>query len=318
MNSQNEENRDMRRPKITIVGSGNVGATAAHLCALKKLGDIVLLDIIEGVPQGKALDMLESSPVDIFDARLVGAQDYAASKDSDVVVITAGIPRKPGMSRDDLITTNANIVGSVTDQVVRFSPNAFLIVVSNPLDAMVYLAFKKSGLPKQRVMGMAGVLDTARFRAFIAMDLDVSVQDVSTLVLGGHGDQMVPLPRFTTVGGIPLTALLSKERIDALVQRTRDGGAEITNLLKTSAYYAPGAAVAEMVEAVVRDRKRILPAAALCEREYGVGGYFVGVPIKLGGNGVEHIYELDLSAEEKAAFDKSVVHVKSLVAVLKL
>lgn len=308
----------MKRPKITIVGAGNVGATAAHICAMKRLGDVVLVDIVEGVPQGKALDMFESSPVDLFDSRLAGAQDYAASKDSDVVVITAGVPRKPGMSRDDLIATNAKIVSEVIDQVVKYSPKAHLIVVSNPLDAMVYLAYKRSGLPKERVTGMAGVLDTARFRAFLAMELDVSVQDVCTLVLGGHGDQMVPLPRFTTIGGIPLTSLLAKERIDAIVQRTRDGGAEITNLLKTSAYYAPGAAVAEMVEAIVRDRKRILPAAALCEAEYGVGGYFVGVPIKLGGNGVERIYVLDLADDERAAFDKSVAHVKSLISAMKL
>jgi malate dehydrogenase len=306
----------MQRAKITIVGAGNVGATAAHLCALRQLGDVVLIDIVQGVPQGKALDIFESSPVDGFDSRLAGDQSYEQSKNSDVVVITAGIPRKPGMSRDDLIATNAKIVGGVTEQVVRFSPNAVLIVVSNPLDAMVYLAFKKSGLPKSRVMGMAGVLDTARFRSFLAAELDVSVRDVCTMVLGGHGDQMVPLPRYTTIGGIPLPSLLSSERIEAIVQRTRDGGAEITKLLGTSAYYAPGAAIAEMVEAIVQDRKRILPVAAYCESEYGVGGYFVGVPAKLGVGGVEKIYELDLTPQEKTAFDQSVAHVKSLVAAL--
>jgi malate dehydrogenase len=306
----------MKRPKVTIVGAGNVGASAAHLCAFKQLGDVVLVDIVEGVPQGKALDLFESSPVDGFDSRLVGTQSYEQTKGSDVVVITAGIPRKPGMSRDDLIATNAKIVGEVTDRVVENSPDAVLIVVSNPLDAMVYLAHKKSGFPKNRVMGMAGVLDTARFRAFIAEELDVSVCDVNAFVLGGHGDQMVPLPRYTTVGGIPLPALLGAERIEALVQRTRDGGAEITKLLGTSAYYAPAAAIAEMVDAVVHDRKRILPAAAFCDKEYGVGGYFVGVPAKIGGAGVEQIFEIDFTDAEKKAFQASVEHVKTLVASL--
>jgi malate dehydrogenase len=307
----------MKRPKITIVGAGNVGETAAHLCALKQLGDVVLVDIVPGVPQGKALDLFESSPVDRFDSNLVGTQDYADTKDSDVVVITAGIPRKPGMSRDDLIATNAKIVGDVTDQVVKYSPNSVLIVVSNPLDAMVYLAHKKSGFPKERVVGMAGVLDTARFRSFIAMELGVSVADVTAFVLGGHGDQMVPLPRYTSVGGIPVTTLIKPERLEQLVQRTRDGGAEITKLLGTSAYYAPAASIAEMVDSIVRDRKRILPAAALCDKEYGVGGYFVGVPVKLGAKGVEHIYEIEFTPEEKKAFQSSVDHVKQLVAVLK-
>lgn len=306
----------MKRPKITIVGAGNVGATAAHICALRQLGDVVLVDIREGFPQGKALDIFESSPVDRFDSNLIGTQSYADTKDSDVVVITAGIPRKPGMSRDDLIATNAQIVGDVTEQVVKHSPNAFLIVVSNPLDAMVYLAYTKSGLSRERVMGMAGVLDTARFKSFIAEELKVSVLDVHTFVLGGHGDQMVPLPRYTSVGGIPLTSLMSAERIEQLVDRTRNGGAEITKLLGTSAYYAPGASIADMVEAIVRDRKRVLPAAAYCDKEYGVGGYFVGVPIKLGGKGVEEIYEIELTAEERAAFDNSVAHVKSLVEAL--
>lgn len=306
----------MRRPKITVVGAGNVGATTAHICATKQLGDVVLVDIAEGVPQGKALDMHESSPVDRFDSRLVGTNSYAETAGSDVVVITAGIPRKPGMSRDDLIATNAKIVGSVCDEVLKNSPEAILILVSNPLDAMVYLAWKKTGLPKNRIMGMAGVLDTARFRSFIAAELDVSVLDVCAFVLGGHGDQMVPLPRYTTVGGIPLTTLMSAEKIEELVNRTRNGGAEITKLLGTSAYYAPAASVAEMVEAIVRDRKRILPVAALCENEYGVGGYFVGVPAKLGGNGVEEVFEIELTDAEKKAFGESVEHVKSLCKVI--
>lgn len=308
----------MKRPKITVVGAGNVGATTAHLCASKQLGDIVLVDIVQGVPQGKALDLFESSPVDRFDSRLVGTQNYADTKDSDVVVITAGIPRKPGMSRDDLIATNAKIVGEVTDSVLKHSPSAILIVVSNPLDAMVYLAYKRSRLPKQRVVGMAGVLDTARFRSFLAEELGVSVVDVTAFVLGGHGDQMVPLPRYTSIGGIPVTTLIKPERLEQIVQRTRDGGAEITKLLGTSAYYAPAASIAEMVDAIVRDRKRVLPAAAFCEREYDVGGYFVGVPVKLGGGGVEHIYEIELDDAEKKAFQQSVDHVKSLVASLKL
>ena len=308
----------MRRPKITIVGAGNVGATAAHICAQKQLGDVVLVDIVQGVPQGKALDMFESSPVDRFDCRMVGSQDYAASKDSDVVVITAGIPRKPGMSRDDLIATNAKIVGEVTEKVVAASPNSILIVVSNPLDAMVYLAYKKSGFPKNRVMGMAGVLDTARFRSFLAEELNVSVVDISAFVLGGHGDQMVPLIRYTTAGGIPVSKLIKPERLAEIVQRTRDGGAEITKLLGTSAYYAPGAAIAEMVDAIVRDRKRIMPCAAYCEKEYGVGGYFVGVPVKVGAGGVEEVYEIEFTDEESKMFQTSLESVKSLVAALKL
>jgi malate dehydrogenase len=304
----------MKRPKITIVGAGNVGATAAHLCGLKQLGDVVLVDVKDGIPQGKALDLAESSPVDLFDSNLIGSTSYDDAKDSDVVVITAGIPRKPGMSRDDLIGTNAGIVGDVAAKVAANSPKAVLIVVSNPLDAMVYVAHKKSGFPAERVMGMAGVLDTARYKAFIGMELGVSVKDIAAFVLGGHGDDMVPLPRYTTIGGIPLPSLMSKEKIDAIVDRTRNGGAEITKLLGTSAYYAPGSAVAEMVEAVVRDRKRILPTAAFCQKEYGVGGYFVGVPALLGGKGVEKIFEIELNSEEKAAFAESVSHVKELVA----
>jgi malate dehydrogenase len=304
----------MKRPKITIVGAGNVGATAAHLCALKQLGDVVLVDVKDGVPQGKGLDLFESSPIDGFDSKLVGTTSYDDTVDSDVVVITAGIPRKPGMSRDDLIGTNAGIVGEVTKNVVGKSPKAVLIIVSNPLDAMVYVAHKRSGFPTARIMGMAGVLDTARYKAFIAMELGVSVKDIAAFVLGGHGDDMVPLPRYTTVGGIPLPALLSADKINAIVDRTRKGGGEITQLLGTSAYYAPGSAVAEMVEAVVRDRKRILPTAAYCDAEYGVGGYYVGVPALIGGSGVEKIFEIDLNAQEKAALAESVSHVKELVA----
>jgi malate dehydrogenase len=307
----------MRRAKITIVGAGNVGATAAHLCAYKQLGDVVLVDVKDGVPQGKALDLHESSPVDGFDAKLLGTTNYDDTKGSDVVVVTAGIPRKPGMSRDDLIGTNAGIVGEVTKKIAAASPNAVLIVVSNPLDAMVYVAHQASGFPAARVMGMAGVLDTARYRSFIAAELGVSVKDIQAFVLGGHGDDMVPLPRYTSVGGIPLPALMSAEKIDAIVKRTRNGGAEIVNLLGTSAYYAPGAAVAEMVEAIVRDRKRILPVAAYCEKEFGVGGCFVGVPALLGAAGVEKVFEPELNAAEKAAFAESVQHVRDLVAATK-
>lgn len=304
----------MKRPKITIVGAGNVGATAAHLCALKQIGDVVLVDVKDGVPQGKGLDLFESSPIDGFDNALIGTTSYDDAKDSDVVVITAGIPRKPGMSRDDLIGINAGIVSDVATKVAANSPNAVLIVVSNPLDAMVYVAHQKSKFPAQRIMGMAGVLDTARYKAFIAMELGVSVKDIAAFVLGGHGDDMVPLPRYTTVGGIPLPTLLSADKIQAIVDRTRNGGAEITKLLGTSAYYAPGSAVAEMVEAIVRDRKRILPAAAYCNKEYGVGGYFVGVPALIGGAGIERIFEIDLNDEEKKMMAESVSHVKELVA----
>jgi len=307
----------MGRPKITIVGAGNVGATAAHWAAAKELGDIVLIDIIEGVPQGKALDLYESAPVEGFDCRVIGTNDYKDTADSDIVVVTAGIARKPGMSRDDLINTNAKIVGGVTDEVMKHSPKCILIIVSNPLDVMVTVAHRRSKLPQNRIMGMAGVLDSARFRTFIAMELGVSVEDVQACVLGGHGDTMVPLPRYCTVAGIPITALMKPDRIAALVQRTRDGGAEIVNFLKTgSAYYAPGAAVAQMLEAILRDKKRVLPCAALLEGEYGERDVFMGVPVKLGAGGVEQVIELDLSPDEKAAFKKSADHVRSLVKVL--
>ena len=305
----------MSRPKISIIGAGNVGATTAHWIASKELGDVVLLDIVEGMPQGKALDLLESSPVEGFDVDITGTNKYEDTKNSDIVVITSGIPRKPGMSRDDLISINTKIVKEVTENVVKYSPNAILIVVTNPLDAMVFVASKVSNFPKERVIGMAGILDSTRFRTFIAKELDVSVEDVDAMVLGGHGDSMVPLPRYSTVNGIPITELMSIEKIDALVERTRKGGEEIVNLLKTgSAFYAPGSAVAEMAEAILKDKKRILPCAAYCDSEYNVNGYFVGVPIKLGRKGVEEVVELKLSEEEREAFKKSVEHVKSLVA----
>jgi len=305
----------MPRAKISIIGAGNVGATAAHWIASKELGDVVLVDVIEGLPQGKALDLLEAGPVEGFNVDVRGTNNYEDTKDSDIVIITAGIPRKPGMGRDDLIATNTRIVKEVTQNAVKYSPNAIIIVVTNPLDAMVYVAAKVSNIPKYRVMGMAGVLDSTRFRTFIAKELDVSVEDVDAIVLGGHGDTMVPLPRYSTVNGVPITELLPEEKINALVERTRKGGEEIVNLLKTgSAYYAPAAAVAEMIESILKDKKRILPCAAYCDKEYDVNGYFVGVPVKLGSKGVEKIIELKLNAEEKEMFKKSVEHVKQLVA----
>jgi malate dehydrogenase len=311
----------MRRAKITIVGAGNVGATAAHWAAAQELGDIVLVDIpqVGDMPKGKALDLYESAPISGSDSRIIGTNGYEETAGSDVVVITAGVPRKPGMSRDDLLNTNAGIVRGVAEQAAKFSPEAVFIVVSNPLDAMVYIAWKASGFPTNRVVGQAGILDTSRFRTFIAMELGVSVEDVSALLMGGHGDTMVPLPRYASVGGVPVTQLIPKERLDQIVQRARDGGAEIVNLLKTgSAYYAPGAAVVQMVEAVIRDKKRVLPCAAYCDREYGVGGYFVGVPVVLGTGGVEKVIEVELVGDERAAFEKSVAAVKDLVKALKL
>ena len=308
----------MRR-KVTIVGSGNVGATTAHWIVDKELADVVLIDIIDGVPQGKALDLQQSGPVEGFDSRLVGTNDYRDSADSDIVVITAGLPRKPGMSRDDLLMKNYEIVKGVTEQVVKYSPQCILIVVSNPLDAMVQTAYRISGFPRNRVIGMAGILDSARFRTFIAQELSVSVENVHAFVLGGHGDTMVPLPRYSTVAGIPITELLPRERIDALVQRTANGGAEIVGLLKTgSAYYAPSAAVTEMVEAIFKDKRKILPCAAYLEGEYGVDGLFVGVPVKLGQNGIEEIVQIDLRPEEEAALKKSAAAVKELVEIIKV
>ena len=308
-----------KRKKITVVGAGFVGATAAHWAAAKELGDVCIVDIIEGMPQGKALDLMQASPVEGFDCNITGTNDYADTADSDVIIITAGLPRKPGMSRDDLLAKNTAIVKSVTEQVAKYSPNAFLIIVSNPLDAMVYVAHKASGFPTNRVMGMAGVLDAARFRAFIAMELNVSVEDVNAFVLGGHGDSMVPLARFSTVAGIPLPELLSAEKIEALVTRTRNGGAEIVNLLKTgSAFFAPSASAVQMAESILKDKKRILPCAAYCDKEYGVGGYFVGVPVILGKDGVEKVIEIKLLPDEKAAFDKSVEAVRGLVKNLSV
>jgi malate dehydrogenase len=309
----------MRRAKITIIGAGNVGATTAHWCAAAELGDIVLLDIpqTEGMPAGKGLDLMQASPIVGFDAKIVGTTNYADTKGSDVVVITAGIARKPGMSRDDLLATNAKIVGSVAAEVKSSSPDAVLIVVSNPLDAMVQRAWQVSGFPPHRVVGQAGVLDTARYRAFLAMELGVSVEDISALLMGGHGDTMVPLASCTSVGGIPVAQLIDQKRLDEIITRTRNGGAEIVGLLKTgSAYYAPAAATAQMVEAIVRDKKRLIPCAAYCDKQYGVGGYFVGVPVVLGSGGVERVIELKLNDTERAAFQKSVDAVKELVKVM--
>jgi malate dehydrogenase len=306
----------MRR-KVTVVGSGNVGATVAHRLADKQLADVILIDILEGVPQGKALDLLESGPVEGYDVKLKGTNDYADTANSDLVVITAGFPRKPGMSRDDLLKANYEVVKTTVEQVVRYSPDCILLVVTNPLDAMVQTAYKVSGFSKNRVMGMAGILDTARYRAFIADALNVSVQNVHGFVLGGHGDSMVPVPRYTTVAGIPVTELLPKEQLDQIVTRTRNGGAEIVNLLKAgSAYYAPSAAVVEMVDAIFNDRKKILPCAAYLEGEYGINGLFVGVPVKLGAKGIEQIVEIKLTPEEQAGLQKSAAAVQDLVKVI--
>ncbi|MCK5269749.1 MAG: malate dehydrogenase [Sedimentisphaerales bacterium] len=301
------------RKKITIIGAGNVGATCANRLAQKELGDIVLLDIVEGLAAGKALDLFEASPVGGFDVHLTGTSNYSDTKNSDVVIITSGLARKPGMSRDDLLKANTKIVTEVTRNVVASSPDAILIIVSNPLDVMTYVAGKVSKLPKNRVMGMAGVLDTARYRSFIAEALNISVNDISAVLLGGHGDDMVPLPRYTCVAGIPLPELMDEQQIKAIVERTRKGGIEIVNLLKTgSAYYAPAAAAAEMAEAILKDKKRLLPCCAWCDKEYGVGGGFVGVPVILGSKGVERVIELKLTEQEKQLFDISVAHVKKL------
>jgi malate dehydrogenase len=309
----------MGRKKITIVGAGNVGATAAHWAAEKELGDIILVDIIEGMPQGKALDLMESRPVGGFDVTITGSNDYEETAGSDLVIITSGLPRKPGMSREDLLQKNKEIVTSVTKSVVAQSPNCIIIVVSNPLDTMTYLAKTVSGFPKNRVMGMAGILDSARFRVFIAMELNVSVEDTQSFVLGGHGDSMVPLPRYSTVGGIPLTQLLPKERIDAIVARTRKAGGEIVALLKTgSAYYSPSASVVQMAEAILKDKKRILPCCAYLEGEYGLNDIYFGVPVKLGSDGLEQVLEVPLTEEEKALVKKSGEAVKKSIADLNL
>src|SRR5881296_74181 len=307
----------MARPKITVVGAGNVGATVAQYAVEKELGDVVLVDVIEGVPQGKSLDLAQAGPVHGFDASLIGTNGYEETANSDVVVITAGLARKPGMTRDDLLFKNAEIVGSVVEQIVARSTSAILVLVTNPLDAMVQLAWKKSGFPTQRVLGMAGVLDSARFRTFIAGELNVSVENVTAFVLGGHGDTMVPLPRYSTVAGIPITELMDAATVERLVQRTRDGGAEIVKYLKTgSAYYAPSAAVTEMVEAILKDKKKILPCAAYLEGEYGIKGLFVGVPVKLGAKGIEQIIEIKLTPDEKAGLEKSAAAVRELVGVI--
>lgn len=299
--------------KVTVVGAGNVGATAAQRLAEKELCDVVLVDIVEGVPQGKALDLTEAAPIEKHDAHLTGSNSYEATAGSDIVIITAGIPRKPGMSRDDLISTNAGIIKSVTEQIVKYSPDCILIIVSNPLDAMCHVAYQASGFPKNRVMGMAGVLDSARFRAFIAMELDVSVENTHAFVLGGHGDTMVPLPRYSTVAGIPITELISAERIAELVDRTANGGAEIVGLLKTgSAYYAPASAAVEMAESILKDKKKVLPCAALLQGEYGVNDLFIGVPVKLGKDGIEQVIEITLTEDEKTALMKSADAVQGL------
>ncbi|MHB8483443.1 MAG: malate dehydrogenase [Nitrospiria bacterium] len=302
-----------KRNKISVIGAGNVGSTTAQRLAEKEFADIILLDIVPDLPQGKALDILESSPIYRFNTRVVGTNHYADTAESDIVIITSGVPRKPGMSRDDLLKTNAMIVSQVTREAAQNSPDAILIVVSNPLDAMTYVASKISQFPKNRIIGMAGVLDTARFRTFIAMELGVSVENVNAFVLGGHGDTMVPSIRYTTVVGIPVTELIPKERLDQIIKRTKEGGAEIVSLLKTgSAYYAPSAAIVEMVEAIIRNKNKILPCAAYCQGEYGIKDLFVGVPVKLGLNGVEKIIEITLTPEEKAGILKSAEAVSEL------
>ncbi len=305
------------RNKVTVIGAGNVGATAAQRIVERGYADVVLVDVVEGLPQGKGLDLLESGPVLGFDSRMTGTNTYKEPEGSDLVIITAGVARRPGMSRDDLLRTNKGIMHGVIQEVVPRSPDSILMIVSNPLDAMAYLAFKESGFPKHRVLGMAGVLDTARMRTFIAQELDVSVEDVQAYVLGGHGDTMVPLIRYTTVGGIPLSEFLSPERIEAIVQRTRDGGGEIVGLLKTgSAFYAPAAAIAQMTDSIVLDKKRILPCAAYLEGEYGIDGLLVGVPVKLGARGIEEIIQIRLTPDEQAALKHSAEAVQELVSAM--
>jgi malate dehydrogenase len=301
------------RKKITVVGAGNVGATTGYILAAKDLGDVVLIDIVEGLAQGKALDIAQAGGVYPFASAITGSTDWGKTADSDIVIITSGMPRKPGMSRDDLLAKNTDIVKSVTSQAVKYSPNAFIIVVCNPLDAMVYAAAKVSGFAKNKVMGMAGALDSARFAHFIAAELGVSIADVNGVLMGGHGDDMVPLPRFTTVAGVPLNELMAAEKIAELIKRTRKGGIEIVNLLGYSAYYAPAAGTVKMAEAIIKDKKTVMSCCAHCGSEYTVGGAFVGVPVVLGASGVEKIVELDLNQAEKEAFDKSVAHVKNLV-----
>jgi malate dehydrogenase len=308
-----------RRQKITIIGAGNVGATAAHWAASKELGDVVLLDIMEGIPQGKGLDLAEAAPVEGFDSKVIGTNDYADTAGSDVIVITAGLARKPGMSRDDLLMKNFEIVKGCTENAVKHSPDAILVIVSNPLDVMAYTAYKVSGFPKERVVGMAGILDTARYCSFIGMELNVSVEDIRALVLGGHGDSMVPLPSYTTISGIPITQLIPKDRLDQIVDRARKGGGEIVGLLKTgSAYYAPSAAAVQMVESIVRDKKRILPCAAYLDGEFGIEGVYCGVPVLLGTGGVEKIIEVEMTDDEKKALRASAADVAENIAKLPL
>ncbi len=305
------------RKKVTVIGAGNVGATLAHRLVDKQLADVVLIDILEGIPQGKGLDLLEAGPIEGYDVHIKGTNDYAHTANSDIVVMTAGFPRKPGMSRDDLLKANYDVVKTAVSQAAKVSPNAILIVVTNPLDAMVQTAMRVSGFPKHRVIGMAGVLDSARYRTFIAEALKVSVQDVEGLVLGGHGDTMVPVPSYTTISGVPISQLMPKDQLDKIIDRTRKGGAEIVNLLKTgSAFYAPSAAVAQMIDAIFNDRRKILPCAAYLEGEYGIKGLFVGVPVKLGARGIEEIVQIKLAAEEQAALDKSAAAVKELVEII--
>ncbi len=314
----------MTRKKIALVGAGQIGGTLAHLVGLKELGDVVLFDIVEGMPQGKALDIAESAPVEGFNAAFVGTNDYAALEGAEVVIVTAGLPRKPGMSRDDLLNTNAGIIKNVAENIKRYCPGAFVIVITNPLDAMVWVMQRVSGLPARMVCGMAGILDSARFRYFLAQEFGVSVEDVTAFVLGGHGDTMVPLVRYSTVAGIPVPDLVrmgwtSRERIEAIVQRTRDGGAEIVGLLKAgSAFYAPASSAIAMAESYLKDQKRVLPCAAYLSGQYGVEGLYVGVPVVIGSGGVERIVEIELSAEEKAAFDRSVAAVRSLCDAVQL
>lgn len=303
----------MERKKITIVGAGNVGATTAHIAATRQLSDIVLIDIVEGLAKGKALDIAEAAPVQLYDCKVVGTRDWKETVDSDIVIITSGLPRKPGMSRDDLLAKNAQIVKDVSGKVAQYSPDSIIIVVCNPLDAMVYVAAKITGFAKNKVMGMAGALDSARFCCFLALELGVSVEEIKCVLMGGHGDDMVPLPRFTSVGGIPIAELVDDDTIHKLIERTRKGGIEVVNLLGYSAYYAPAAGTVKMAEAILRDKKSVMSCCAYCESEYDAGGYFVGVPAVLGGNGVEKVIELDLNDSEQKRFQQSLTHVKELV-----
>ena len=306
----------MGRKKVSVIGAGNVGATAAFLIAQKQLGDVVMVDIVDGVPQGKALDMAQAGPVEMFDAKLTGSVGYEKTADSDVVIITSGSPRKPGMTREDLLNTNAQIVASVAENVVKHSPNTVIVMLTNPLDIMTYHAWKVSGFPAERVVGQAGILDSARFRTFISMELDVSVEDITAMVMGGHGDTMVPLPRYTTVGGIPITQLISPQRIDEISDRTRNGGGEIVELLKVSGYYAAGASLAQMAEAIVLDKKRLIPCSAHLTGQYGIDDLYIGVPIILGADGIEKILEIDLSSEELDSLHRSAATYREGIGVI--